>query len=706
MPRFPPRLKPLLALAVVLCGALFVPFWPFRALAAIVCLYCLPGHAFVEATGWGRDWNRAGRVILVVALSVVLTPLLLNPIWHWTSDGRWACLAVGACSATVIGVGALRGRRNGGLSAPCLRGSRRLSRTRLGALLLGGIALWVAAAAFFAYWPGDIGGGPIPQTGIHDYIKHHAVMLELEHTLPLGNPFFADGAREAVYYYHFFYLAPAALRSISGGALSIAFAFALAAAVVAGSIIAMAYLFVKRLSGSDAAGVLAALLAGPIGGFDILPLIAQQRLVVTLDAWADTPLRVHNLLTQYVWTPQNSQGLLLALIAAYGLSAAGVFWRGWLAAAPLLASSLVGTSIWLAALLLPGAAIIAAWQIFKRPGRARAKLRRAAAALAIAGLTLALSGPQLAGYAETSLRHGKSLVLTWDGYSSNAVLGRLAAPGVFANLLDLPWLLFLEFGPLLVLPLLLRRAAWRRANADPGLSWLMMTSVLAVVAFAGVRSNFTYNDFGHRIIMIPLLTGALLGALIACDFGPRPRSNARASRIAAAPVRKWIILASLAIGLPVGLYQAPATAGRRFIEYRGTLAAREGAALRYLRDRTPHDAVVQADCDDSDRNPTPRLWLCQLIDRQIGVLPLQEDTLVFQGRGKLRQERVLGEFRAALEAPCSAADRHAVLRRHGVNYVLVGAVERAHWVDLATFDDPAYFERVFADEQCRVYRVK
>lgn len=713
-----PATSPHLVTMVLLGAAAYAPFWPLQLVAAVLCLYILPGAALQRVTGWGAEWQRGGRFVLGVALSVVLVPLVLNPLWHWTSDGRIACISVAAIS--LFALAGAESRRGSAPSAAESAGlaPRPLWRSRIGAAALPLIALWVSAAVLLSYWPNDIGNGPIPQTGIHDYIKHHAILLELEHTLPLGNPFFADGAREPVYYYHFFYLAPAAIRSATGGAVSIAFVFGLSAAIVAASIVGMAYLFVKRLTDSDAAGVLAALLAGPIGGFDILPLLVQQKFVITLDAWADTPLRVHNLLTQLTWTPQNSQGLLVGLVGAYGLSSRGVFWRGWAIVAPLLAASLLGTSVWLSAMLLPGAAIISAWQILRRAARPAIRLKRVGAAAGIAALTLGLAAPTLAGYLETSRRHGKSLTLVWDAHIKNAVLGTWVKPGMTANLLDLPWILFLEFGPLLVLPLLLRREAWRRANADAGLSLLLMTSVLALVAFAGVRSHFTYNDFGHRAIMIPLLTGALLGSLVACPFRSRsagsrepPPDGLHDPGDASTPAapgrwRRRIAVTSLLIGLPVGLWQAPATAGRRFVEFGESVAAKEAGALRYLRDALPRGAVVQGACDDSVRTRSTRLTLCQLIDRQIGVLELQEDTHVFQGRDGSLQAQTLAEVRGVLERPASAADRHATLRRHGVTHVLLGVAERERWVDLETFDDAAFFRTVFADDGGRVVELR
>src|SRR5262249_21367594 len=137
--------------------------------------------------------------------------------------------------------------------------------------LLMAAATIVVFATVGAYWPTQGAHGLSPAI-IHDFIKHHAVLLSLERRpLPLGNPFFADQATEPIYYYHFFYLIPATVRAAAPG-LSIELAFGVQAALVALSLAGTATLLVKRVTGSAACATLAFLLTTVIGGLDIVPV--------------------------------------------------------------------------------------------------------------------------------------------------------------------------------------------------------------------------------------------------------------------------------------------------------------------------------------------------------------------------------------------------------------------------------------------------
>jgi hypothetical protein len=171
---------------------------------------------------------------------------------------------------------------------------------------------------------------------------------------------------------------------------------------------------------------------------------------------------LHNLLNRMIWSPQNMQGVLILLIAVFLLSATGlrrdaVLWG------PVLASALIGSSVWVARPVLVALPLYVGLECFRQrrePGRAKKLLVGAATAL---GLTLARSAPSLLGYAEMSHQHGGGLTVTWP-HASDANLGRLLPPGPRANVVDLPWNLLIELGALIVLPLLLGARAWRVAH--------------------------------------------------------------------------------------------------------------------------------------------------------------------------------------------------------------------------------------------------
>lgn len=676
------------AAALLLAALAGAGFSPISFPAGLLLLTLAPGWLALRLTGLDRGCGRMGQVVLSVALSITLAPVPLD--WLWRVTNQPLPLLAGVVSL-LLAAGWVPGLRTMEDAPPAPRPSG-FSR-----VLLAMIAGIVVFATVGAYWPAQVGERPVPAL-IHDYIKHHAVLFSLqERPLPLGNPFFSGEAAGPTYYYHLFYLIPATLRTFAP-AVSIALAFGVHAALVALSIAGVAYLLVRRLTEAPAAAALAAALMTVIGGYDIVPVLAMGLKAVTLDTWADPLMRVHSLLTQMVWTPQNVQAVLIALVVAYVLSARGLF-AGWLVLGPLFAACAIGSSIWVSAALAPGAAIFFLIELARAPRGARLRLLLGGAGAAL--LALALSTPSLLGYIEMARRHTQGgLTWRWDAHASHAWLGRFAPPGVLANLLDLPWWLAIEFGPLLILPLLVSRASWRRIVADRGLRLLLLSALAGLVGFVSVRSDFTYNDFGQKIIMLPMLTGALIGAW------------ALAPSRGAGRLPRWrvIVLAgALLLGAPVGLFQSPVAVLRRFVREGGPLraigsadcfqAAREAGALAFLRDRTPTGAVVQGHWGAS------RLLLCQMVNRQIGVTALERDTEVFQPRDAAAHEAALVRLREAMNTP-DAAGCHAALASLGVGYVLVGEIERSAWTCWTNLDDGARFEQVYADENDAVYRVR
>jgi hypothetical protein len=645
----------------------------------------IPGRLLMLATGIGRAWSPLARVILAVALSLVVMPLLLNPLWHWTNDAHgllvpiWLVLTLVALLVHFI------------KRAPTQPAeTRHLFTNRRYAIAAGAIAAFVVVVIVAPYWPRDSATGPVP-SAIHDYIKHHAVLWSLEQRpLPLGNPFFAPDARESVYYYHFFYLIPATVRAVVGG-ISINLAFGTQAAIVALATAGLAAMLARRFFGGDAAALLALALMTVVGGFDVIPTLLLGQPAITLDAWADTLVRVHGLLTQMVWTPQNVQGAMIVLLSALLLAERG--WTSdWLLLGPLLGAALVGSTVWIAAAALPALVLLVLLEFIRVRRQWVVLLTRIVAALFIAGAMAAISLPTLRGYIETSRRHGKSLTTEWP-HQSHALLGQLAPPGVLANLLDLPWLLLIEFGPLIVLPLLLPRTVWRRAWNDSGMRFLILCAVLALAGFVTLRSHFTYNDFGQKIIMAAMIGGAVLGAGV----------------VSIAPRRGWctvVLIAAIILGSPIAFWQSPLAALRRFVPPDGALGRisvalprDDAAAIRFVRDALLAGVVIQGD-------PGPeRLTLQQLTDHQIGVMPLEQDTHVFLGPQPTRQEAACDELASELARGDSAMQLHELLTRLGVTHVLIGEVEQKKWPRLERFDDRVFFSTSFQSGECRVVEV-
>ena len=727
MPRWIVLIPAVLALLAALLPALPA------ACAVLVLMLYLPGRLIAELAGLARGWDRAGRTALSVILSVCLLPVALNIVWAWTNAAAPLLVFLAALTTLLALPAALLQRDAASRETPL-----PMFTTRAAGWWFGALAAFVALVIVLPYWPGEPRGHPVPAI-IHDYVKHHAVLYSLERQpLPLRSPFYAAGPNDPVYYYHFFYLAPATLRAVVPQ-VSIELAFGLHASAVAISLIALAWLWLRRLTGGDGPALLAALLCSFIGGLDIVGVLARGMRVITLDAWADTLFRLHNLLTQMIWTPQNTQGLLIVMLAAYLLSRRLV-WSGWFVFGPLLGAALVGSSVWVAfgGLLAIGFfVVLEAWRLRDRPAVA---IRWLGSAALIGLLIMLLSVPQLVGYAEMSRRHHKGLTLDWPR-PEDALLGRLLPPGPAANLLDLPWRLIVELGPLLVLPLLLAARTWAKLWLDAGVRYLLIATLLAIGAWVTVRSYFTYNDFGQKVMMVTLVAGAVCAACVArpeplrCSWrNPLGIRFETAGLLSAWPrLRRGLIVALLAVGSLVGFYQAPLNAVRRWVPTTGPLARlshpllvraeREGAALHFMRHALPRDAIVQANWG------AQRVDLQQLIKRRIGITVLEADTEVFMPRDIVRHQLTLdgleawlqygvaspqeipraGATRPADAPPAERADARRVaraLRELGITHVFVGTVERRLWANAAVFDDARYFERVYHDDVADVYRLR
>ena len=715
----------------VLAALAATRFAPLSAPAAYVLLCYLPGRLVVTGFGLGSGWDASGRVLLSGAMSLAVMPVLLNPVWHVTNSAlwlllfTWGVLTVGYVVVATFGrAGTRAATGRAGTRAATGRAGRGgamdgaaqeplFSHRRTG-ILAGVIVVLIVFAAVGTYWPTEPRGYPVP-AWIHDFAKHHAIFLSLEHRpLPLGNIFYAEEAAGPVYYYHFFYLIPATVRALAPS-MSIELIFGIQAAWVGILTAGMFYLVVKRFTRGDGPASLAALLATAVSGFDVIPLVARGTPAILLDAWADTLIRIHNLLTQVVWTPQNVVGVLISLVALYILSVKG-WWRGWFILGPVLANSLIGSTVWVAAGLLPAVAVVVVWQTVVLRRDSAAALRLLACSIGVALLMVVVSLPQLDGYLEMSQRHGKGLTAEWP-YQRNAYFGRLAPPGVLANLLDLPWVLLLEFGPLLVFPLLVSRRVWRRAWDDLGLRLLLVSACLGLLGFVTVRSHFTYNDFGQKIILLTMSAGIVLGACVVAPNYGRPRLlNPLGWSLPDGVPRRWRGTMGVAIGLvmllglPVGLFQTPLSTLRRCappsaakqslagsIAY---LAGEEAALGNFLRRHMPAEAVLQGDWT------TVRVPLVQIARRQIGVTELEQDTMVFYPVDEAAHARTLAEVSEVLAEPVAAESCNDVLRAHQITHVIVGTIERKTWRGLEKFADERYFECVFSGDGCAVYALR
>jgi hypothetical protein len=658
--------------------------WLSVPAAAVLTLW-LPGRFLTRALGW--DDGCAGRGWIAVAASVVLIPLPLSWVWNF-SNSRGAVLAalVGVNLALLLLAAARRRSPTNAVEQVVFSSSR--SRRAFVALLL-----FIGGCVFGTLWFPQACGRAIVQP-MGDYAKHHAVLLSLEqHPVPLHNIFYAAEKDTPYYYYQYHHQIAAALRKLTADRVSIPFAFALSSALAAVAFVAITFLLAREFLGpaGERGAWLAATCVSLIGGWDAIPTLIRiafgARSVIILDSWASCPWRIHNLMTQFMWCPQHVAAALAVLLAARWLRRAPSS-ASWLGMAPALAASIFGSSVHLAMTAFSAAATYLLLRAagVRRDRRASGRLLLGILVMAVLGG--ALMGPQAWGYAQMAKRIPGGLTMQWPRFE-HALLGRLAPPGVLANWLDAPWMLLVDFGLPLVACLVAARAFWGSVWRDDGLRLLLLIGAFGVLAVFTVRSNHSPFDYGFRTAVMP----AQVLAAICAGSVLTPES-----------LRQWarrrfraVLIYGCCLGLPVGLYEAPMMAARTLLK--SPPEAIEAGAIRYLRDRTPLDAVVQAD-------PVGREGLSQLINRQIGVTdPENSHVRVFYPLDMQAMRRAFAQVNEAFMAG-SSRQAYDLLYNVGVDYVLVGAVERKLYGSLTQFEDDSLFECVYRDEHARVYRLR
>ncbi len=725
-PMFWTRNKTLLAITVLAMLTL-VPLMPVSVTAGLLLLAYLPGRIALRFLDAEHHWSMAGRVVLSVSVSLATVPFFLNPIWHVTNNGlhllgfTWLVLVLltlvrgnprsGTFEASENAAGGDADDGTDGLSLSgqsASIGQPAFFEHAVSWKVAGFLVAFMSCAIVLMYWPTELFGYPVAAHN-HDFIKHFALLDSMQHRpLPFGNPFYAVGSDKPVYYYHFFYLIPATVRAWAGYGISIEMVFAIAGTLVALSTCGLTYAITKRLSGGETCAWLAVALITVVGGFDFIVFVPQMyrmsRPLVVLDAWTWHPYVIHDLLFQMTWSPQNISGLMTMLVGVYFLSYKP-HWRGWFILGPILGATILGASVWVALGALPALGV---WAVLRR--------KHLVATIGIGVLMAIVSLPTLVQYMDSGGRSERGLTIQWPEVAPHEVLGKLVGPGIIANFLDLPMQFIVDFGAKALFLPLVAAAFWKKAWRDPGLKFLFVAAVLALLANRIVRSELRHNDFGQKIVMITtVFTAIMAGCAVARQPGRRCWWNPLGWTSACAdthPKSSLFIALCLFAGLPRGFYEAPVGAVRRYaseflelkLKNHPTISREDmdgdEEARTFMRYQLPEDAVIQPDIAFN------RAYLGQVTRKQLGVMDPEDDVGVFMPSEPEAYLQAVDDMANALWFDPDAGRTHATLKRYKVTHVFLGWRELLAWKHLEKYDDDRYFEDVFRRGRIRVMKVK
>jgi hypothetical protein len=624
----------------------------------------------------------AGRKWLAIPMSLIIMGLALSYLWQWSNDRSTVLLTVLIINAALILVTHLRPDSHG---PPAPMFDTRRQRWFFTALLV-----WIGACVTLCYW---LPAWRSVEHPVGDYVKHHAVCWSLDRSpLPLQNVFFAAASDQPCYYYDQLYFIPAAIRILAGHTVSIPFVFGLVAGIVAITFIAMVYLLANDVIGSRHGALLATCCASIVGGWDIIPCVVKWidigRVFIVLDAWCPIAWRIHNIMDNFFWCPQHEAALMMFLFCCRLLQI-NARSRWWLLVAPLAAVSIWGTSVYHAMITFPAAALYAMFEGYRAMATDRAALKRLLGAILLIGVAGAMAMiPRALQYHEMNARYDGGLTLQWERFPL-ALFGRLLPPGPWANWLDAPWMLLIDVGLGVLACLMISRQAWSRLWRNNGTRLLLITGSIGLVTMWLIRSSVNPFDYGFRhASRTVLIVGALCAGLL---LQPHLlRSWARRCR--------WpVLMAGILIGLPVGLYQSPLMATRSLIESRRGLA--EAGATRYIRQHTSTDAVVQTE-------PKKGAPFVQLTDRRSAAVdPEDSHVNIFRPPD---MTPVLEAYRDVQEDCQVESSRVAYEKLHkwGTTHLLIGHREQELFGLMPQFNDAKWFEKVYDDQQVRVYRLR
>jgi len=517
-----------------------------------------------------------------------------------------------------------------------------------------------------------------------DFIWHTALTSELtKYAMPPVNPYLGD---RTIQYYWTYFLVPAVIAEEGPGGLrdveSVLKLNALCSGVLfIAMLIAATWAASLSAAGTAFAIVLAVVAASAEGIYAWWDLVSRGQPLASLtnlnidamSAWEFSGLRVDSLVRSMWYNPQHSMSAALGLVAMPVAGAAGV-------GASIAAIAIAGLALALSTTFNPfiGGLFSLIYGIVVAADAIRTRQFKPVLHHAIAA---GLVGAAVAWCMTNDMVEGAAGVVLYGlgGYARNRPVATL----------------MLSLGPLIVPVVLALWPPW----GLPRRAWPALAgTVLGLFVFYLVRLSVEGSYIGFRAGQLMQLAMPGLAALAFARLwrGERPW------RLAAVTIAVMLI----AIGLPttlIDVYNAQDISNRRMgpgFRWTITLTPAEQEAYRWIRQETPRDAIVQMDPIAHGRETWSQLptfaWRRMAAARPISLMNIPE--YVERSRKAHRMY--------AVRSPETAAQ---IARELGIDYIYIGPAEEkanpaASLEKFAQRQD--LFNPVFHNAGTRIYEVR